>query len=64
MNIGTVVQAGLQGHDIVLIASSENAYSYSVVARAGINKIEELKGKRLGVSGFGLGVAQRGADPV
>jgi NitT/TauT family transport system substrate-binding protein len=53
VNIGTVVQAGLQGHDIVLIASSENAYNYSVVSRAGINKIEELKGKRLGVSGFG-----------
>ena len=53
VNIGTVVQAGLQGHDIVLIASSENAYNYSVVARAGINKIEELKGKRLGMSGFG-----------
>jgi NitT/TauT family transport system substrate-binding protein len=53
VNIGTVVQAGLQGHDVVLIASSENAYNYSVVARAGINKIEELKGKRLGVSGFG-----------
>src|SRR5882724_7330343 len=53
VNIGTVVQAGLQGYDVVLIASSENAYNYSVVARGGINKIEELKGKRLGVSGFG-----------
>src|SRR3970040_1425410 len=31
VNIGTVVQAGLQGHDIVLIASSESAYNYSVV---------------------------------
>src|ERR1044072_9331115 len=53
VNIGTVVQAGLQGHDIVLIASSESAYNYSVVARPGITKIEQLKGKRLGVSGFG-----------
>ena len=53
VNIGTVVQAGLQGHDVVLIASSENAYNYSVVARPGITKIEQLKGKRLGVSGFG-----------
>ncbi|MET0692252.1 MAG: ABC transporter substrate-binding protein, partial [Candidatus Binatia bacterium] len=42
VNIGTVVQAGLQGHDVVLIASSENAYNYSVVARSGINKLEEL----------------------
>jgi ABC-type nitrate/sulfonate/bicarbonate transport system substrate-binding protein len=53
VNIGTVVQAGLQGHDVVLIASSENAYNYSVVARPGISQIEHLKGKRLGVSGFG-----------
>jgi NitT/TauT family transport system substrate-binding protein len=53
VNIGTVVQAGLQGHDVVLIASSESAYNYSVVARPGVAKIEQLKGKRLGVSGFG-----------
>ena len=53
VNIGTVVQAGLQGHDVVLIASSENSYNYSVVARPAIGKLEQLKGKRLGVSGFG-----------
>ena len=53
VNIGTVVQAGLQGHDVVLIASSENAYNYSVVARSGTTRVEQLKGKRLGVSGFG-----------
>jgi NitT/TauT family transport system substrate-binding protein len=53
VNIGTVVQAGLQGHDVVLIASSESTYNYSVVARPGIAKVEQLKGKRLGVSGFG-----------
>lgn len=53
VNIGTVVQAGLQGHDVVLIASSESAYNYSVVAKPGTNRVEHLKGKRLGVSGFG-----------
>src|SRR5262245_47434994 len=53
VNIGTVVQANLQGHDAVLIASSESAYNYSVVGRPGIAKIEQLTGKRLGVSGFG-----------
>ena len=36
-----------------LIASSENSYNYSVVARPAIAKLEQLKGKRLGVSGFG-----------
>jgi len=53
VNIGTVVQAGLQGHDVVLIASSESAYNYSVVAKPGTNRVEHLKGKSLGVSGFG-----------
>jgi len=53
VNIGTVVQAGLQGYDLVLIASSESAYNYSVVARPGISRVEQLRGKRLGVSGFG-----------
>ena len=53
VNIGTVVQAGLQGHDVVLIASSENAYVYSLVGRPDLAKVEQLKGKSLGVSGFG-----------
>ena len=53
VNIGTLVQPGLQGHDVVLIASSENTYYYSVVTRPAIAKVEQLKGKRLGVSGFG-----------
>ena len=53
VNIGTVVQAGLQGHDVALIASAESAYAYTVVARPAISKVEQLKGKRIGVSGFG-----------
>ena len=53
VNIGTVVQAGLQGHDVVLIASSESTYNYSIVSRPGISKLEQLKGKRIGISGFG-----------
>src|SRR5436190_22626560 len=53
VNIGTVVQAGLQGHDVVLIASSESTYNYSIVSRPGISKLEQLKGKRVGISGFG-----------
>lgn len=53
VNIGTVIQAGLQGHDLVLIASSEKSYSYAVLAKPGVSKVESLKGKRLGVSSFG-----------
>ena len=36
-----------------MIASSESAYNYSVVAKPAITRVEQLKGKRLGVSGFG-----------
>ena len=39
VNIGTVVQASLQG--------------YIVFARKGINKLEDLKGKKFGISGYG-----------
>lgn len=53
VNIGTVVQAVLQGHDLALIASSENAYAYSVVTRPVLSRLEQLKGKKLGISGFG-----------
>jgi NitT/TauT family transport system substrate-binding protein len=53
VNIGNVVQAGLQGHDVVLIAASETAYAFSVAALAGIARVENLRGKKLGVSGFG-----------
>ena len=53
VNIGTVVQADLQGYDLVLIGSTENAYAYSVIARPNMGKVEQLKGKKLGVSGFG-----------
>ena len=53
VNIGTVVQAGLQGHDLALIGSSENAYAYTVIGRQGLTRIEQLKGKKFGISGFG-----------
>jgi NitT/TauT family transport system substrate-binding protein len=53
VNIGTVIQANLQGHDVVLIGSSESAYAYTLVGRSGIAKVEDLKGKKLGVSGIG-----------
>jgi len=53
VNIGTVVQANLQGHDVVLIGASENAYAYSVITVPGISRMEQLRGKRLGISGFG-----------
>jgi len=53
VNIGTVVQASLQGYNLVLVAAVETTYDQIVFARKGINKLEELKGKKFGISGYG-----------
>jgi len=54
VTIGNVIIANLQGHDIVLVGSVENSYDQSVFARRGtMTRMEELKGKRFGISGFG-----------
>ena len=54
VTIGNVIIAGLQGHDIVLVGSVENSYDQVVFARPGAGtRLEQLKGKRFGISGFG-----------
>ncbi|HVO94177.1 MAG TPA: ABC transporter substrate-binding protein [Terriglobales bacterium] len=54
VTIGNVIIENLQGHDIVLVGSVENSYDQSVFARPGtFTRVEELKGKRFGISGFG-----------
>src|SRR5512135_1741063 len=53
VNIGTVVQASLRGHNLVLVAAVETNYDQIVFARPGITKLEQLKGKNFGISGFG-----------
>ena len=53
VNIGTVVQASLRGHNLVLVAAVENNYDQIVFARPNITRLEQLKGKSFGVSGFG-----------
>jgi NitT/TauT family transport system substrate-binding protein len=54
VTIGNVIIANLQGHDIVLVGSVENSYDQSVFARPGTaSRVEQLKGKRFGISGFG-----------
>jgi NitT/TauT family transport system substrate-binding protein len=53
VNIGTVVQASLAGYNLVLVAAVENNYDQIVFARPGITKLEQLKGKNFGISGFG-----------
>ena len=54
MTVGNVIIANLQGHDIVLVGAVENSYDQSVMARPGVmTRVEQLKGKRFGISGFG-----------
>lgn len=50
---GAAVNAHLAGGDLVVIASSMNAMTFVVMARPEIKRVEELKGKRVGVSRFG-----------
>ena len=53
VNIGTVVQANLSGYNLVLVAAVETKYDQIVFARPGITTLEQLKGKKFGISGFG-----------
>jgi NitT/TauT family transport system substrate-binding protein len=50
---GAVVNANLAGGDLVAIASSMNVMTFLVMARPEIRRIEDLKGKKVGVSRFG-----------
>jgi NitT/TauT family transport system substrate-binding protein len=53
VNIGTVVQANLTGFSLLLVAAVETQYDQIVFARPGITRLEQLKGKNFGISGFG-----------
>lgn len=53
MSIGQVVQADLSGFDLALVAGVESYYDTTIFGRPGITRLEQLKGKRLGISGYG-----------
>jgi len=53
MSIGQVVQANLSGFDLALIAGVENYYDSTIFGRGNVTRLEHLKGKRLGISGYG-----------
>lgn len=53
MSIGQVVQANLSGFNLVLIAGVETYYDSTIFGRPGTTRPEQLKGKRLGISGYG-----------
>lgn len=57
----TMAAPRLQGADPILIASFANSLQYRLVVRPDIRTVADLKGKRVGVAGFGLG-AHRGAQ--
>jgi ABC-type nitrate/sulfonate/bicarbonate transport system substrate-binding protein len=59
----TMAAPRLQGADPVIIASFANALQYRFVVRPEIKTVADLKGKRVGVAGFGLG-AHRGAQII
>ena len=52
VNIGTVVQATIQGHNLALVAAVETKYDLIVFSRPGITQFEQLKGKKIGITGF------------
>ncbi len=54
VTVGNVIIANLQGYDNVLVASVENSYDQIVFVRPGAAaRVEQLKGKKFGISGFG-----------
>jgi NitT/TauT family transport system substrate-binding protein len=57
----TMAAPRLQGADTILLASFLNSLQYRLVVRPEIKTPGQLKGKRVGVAGFGLG-AHRGAQ--
>jgi len=57
----TMAAPRLQGGDPILIASFLNSLQYRLVVRPEIRTVADLKSKRVGVAGFGLG-AHRGAQ--
>ena len=61
MSATTMAAPRLQGADTVIVASFLNTLQYRLVVRPEIKSVTDLKKKRVGVAGFGLG-AHRGAQ--
>ena len=50
---GALVAAGLTGADVVIVAGLINQPFFSIVTIKGIDKPEDLRGKKIGISTFG-----------
>src|SRR5687767_14038133 len=53
VNSGSVVSSGLQGGDLVLMGAVINSAAFYIIARPEITNLQELKGKRIGVTRLG-----------
>lgn len=53
VNVGSVVSSGLQGGDLVLMGAVINAAAFYIMARPEIATVQDLKGKRIGVTRLG-----------
>ncbi|MGE5217957.1 MAG: ABC transporter substrate-binding protein [Chloroflexota bacterium] len=51
----TTIAARTQGADAIIVAAAVNTLPYSLVAAKGITKLDQLKGKKVGISRFGSG---------
>ncbi len=51
-NGGAVINANLAGGDLVIVASGMNAMPFFLMARPEIRQIEDLKGKKVGITRF------------
>jgi len=50
---GALVAAGLTGADVVIVAGLINQPFFSIITAKGIDKPEDLRGKKVGISTFG-----------
>ena len=53
VNSGSVVSSGLQGGDLVLMGAVMNTAAFYIMARPEISGVQDLKGKRIGVTRLG-----------
>jgi NitT/TauT family transport system substrate-binding protein len=50
---GAFLGGAVKGADLVMVATHMDRFPYSLVVKPDIKKVEDLRNKRLGVSGFG-----------
>jgi len=53
VNSGSVVSSGLQGGDLVLMGAVINTAAFYIMARPEITGVQDLKGKRIGITRLG-----------